>query len=183
MRSNSQMLSREYGGKYAKSSTNYRDILQFYESFGVLTKELSEMLKWMKDRFTEYELITFDSLKDVSNREVISNLFDLFKSFLNSSTLAISSIILKLLITLAKIDLISFVEIHQRVLTVIKDFSHQNQAPHWFCNDSVFDSILDLSNAREEISSGYDIQHTKTTQFFSINEIDFIFDIRLHQFK
>ena len=179
MRSNSQMLSREYGGKYAKSSTNYRDILQFYESFGILTEELSEMLKWMKDRFTEYELITFDSLKDVSNREVISNLFDLFKSFLNGRTLEISSIILELLIKLTEMDLVSFVEIHQRVLTIINDFSHQNQAPHWFCNDS----ILNLSNAREEISSGYDIQHTKTTQFFSINEIDFIFDIRLHQFK
>ena len=179
MRSNSQMLSREYGGKYAKSSTNYRDILQFYESFGILTEESSEMLKWMKDRFTECELIWFNSLKDISNREVVSNLFDLFKSFLNGRTLEISSIILELLIKLTEMDLVSFVEIHQRVLTIINDFSHQNQAPHWFCNDS----ILNLSNAREEIPHDYEIQHTKTTQFFSINEIDFILDIKFHQFK
>jgi len=174
-----------YCAKYAKSSTDYRDILHFYQSFGLLTKELSEMLKWMKDRFTEYELIIFDNLKDVSSREAISNLFDLFKSFLNGRTLDISSIILKLLITLTEIDLISFVEIHQRVLTVIKDFSHQNQAPHWFCNDSIFDSILDLSNARDETSYDFPTQYFKfkPTQFFSINEIDFIFDIRLHQFK
>jgi hypothetical protein len=169
--------------KYAKLSTDYEAAVEFYASFGILTEELYEMLAWSEDRYTGYIPIHLQNIKDVSNREVIESLFNKFESLLNNGKFNVGIVILRLLIELGKADIVASIDIHQQVTKIIEQLSNKNKLPDWFCKDSIFDSLLSLSNVREGTSMDNLEDHRNRIKLFSAIDIDFEFEKKIKQMK
>jgi hypothetical protein len=97
--------------------------------------------------------IYLERIKQVSDREVIKELFELLESMVSGTNSSCFFYILKLLIQLAGAHVVSLFEVYQRVSLIVENVSYQDDYEYWNGGKDIFDLLLNLSSIKKIRSS------------------------------
>lgn len=138
-----------YHGKVTKE---YEIIIQIYGRFGFLTSELIEMLEWYNDVQRELNSTFFDNIKQVSNRDCITQLFELLYLTATNTKSQIFTWLLRLLDSLAKNHIVSSLEVHEWISSIIRSVLHDYELTVWPFEHDTFYLLLKLSCIKSDSS-------------------------------
>ncbi|CAF3892546.1 unnamed protein product, partial [Rotaria sp. Silwood1] len=127
------------------NSTDRKTLVQLYTAFGGVTDDLIDMLKWIEFVEDGDGWKYLEHIKQISDRDIIEKIFqclDLVACDIKSRRF---SSILKLLIQLAETDIVSLLEVHQHISSVINNFSFEDDDRKWNDEKEIFDLLLNLS--------------------------------------
>ena len=120
-------------------------IICIYTAFGILTADFIEMLTWIGNYSTEAIWDYMKNMKQISNREVIENIFQLLNSNGYNTDFKLFSCILRLLVQLAHAHIVSSLEVHERISLVFQSLSHDENFTNCCYKENIIDCLLDLS--------------------------------------
>ncbi|UJR07320.1 hypothetical protein I4U23_011607 [Adineta vaga] len=127
-------------------------LVELYVAFGVITRELIDMLKLVDivetssgwgfiDKNAGWKYI--QHITDVSDRDVIETIFQYLEFIISDKTAVCFSPILKLLVRFAQSEIVSLLEVHKYVTPLVRKVLHTEKK--WSDEDSTFELLLDLS--------------------------------------
>jgi len=122
----------------AYQRTHNEKLIVLYGSFGIITKDLVNMLTYEKDSWSHDIRECIGKIKKISDRNAVEQLFNVLETTFHSDLLA-------LIIQLAKLDLISLLEVHQRVSVILTNSSNKNNKIYLIFKRRIFDHLMNLS--------------------------------------
>jgi hypothetical protein len=174
-----QELKNELYFYFCYTNIGYDRIItiQIYASFGVLTIELVDMLKWTDDRFDVDDLWKYlKCIKQVYDRSAVEQLFEILDLMAYNTKFIRFSYILKLIIQLVEVHAISLLEVQQRVALVITKLSYENNWIEWQHEKHILDTLMNLTCIKSKLSSN------TNTDFFTEDNIEKDFEGELQNF-
>ncbi|CAF1311602.1 unnamed protein product [Rotaria sordida] len=145
-------------------------LVKLYAAFGVLTIDLFDMLKWMKDHWDDDLWSYLRHIKKVSDRDVIEKLFELLDLMAYDTKSTHFSYFVKLLLQLAEVHVISLLEVQQRVAFVFNKLFCENISTEWRDENHILNLLLNSTCLKNEL-----LLNSKT-EAVTENDIDEAFD-------
>jgi hypothetical protein len=145
-------------------------LVKLYAAFGVLTIDLVDMLKWMKDHWDDDLWTYLRRIKQISDRNVIEKLFELLELMAYDTKSTHVLYLIKLLIQLAELHVISLLEVQQRIAFVFKKLFCENIFMEWRDENQILHLLLNLTCLKNEL-----LLNSKT-EAVTENDIDEAFD-------
>ncbi len=136
---------------YATQRTYNGMFVVLYASFGLITKELVDMLACYKDSWESDIRECLRQIKQISNRDTVEHLFNILETTLHLD-------ILSLIVQLAEADVISPLEVHQRVSAILRNIYHKNDEMCLTFKKQFFHSLLKLSCIEQDNSPVSEIE-------------------------
>jgi hypothetical protein len=109
-----------------------------YASLGLITEELIDMLACYKDLWRSDIWECLRRIKQVSGRDAVEHLFNVLETTFHPDMLS-------LIVQLAEADVISLLEVHQRVSAILRNISHKNDEMYLTFKRELFRSLMNLS--------------------------------------
>ncbi len=124
-------------------------LVELYTVCHGITYDLIDMLKWSEFVGDANGWKYLEHIKQVSDRDIIENIFQCLDSISYDNNSAIFLSIFKLLVQFVQTDRISLLEVHQHILPIIKNFSLQDNDETWKNEKEIFNLLLNLSCIRK----------------------------------
>ncbi|UJR11874.1 hypothetical protein I4U23_016053 [Adineta vaga] len=164
---------------YMKHPRHSTIVVRFYAAFGVLTVELIEMLTWINDTSSDATWQYLKDIKQVSDREVIEKLFEQIDLNLYNNKLEFFTSILKIIIQLAQVHVVSSLEVHQRLSSILNCLLCDENSEEWSGFHNIISCLLSLSCIEQVSPFNHELE------LFAENDVeeDFKQTIQIEQLK
>jgi hypothetical protein len=142
-------------------------LVELYAAFGVFTVELIDMLKWIPEHMWNHPTwIYLDRIQQVLGRDVIEELFQLLDLVASNTNSKCCFYLLKILIQLVQANVVSLLEVYQRVSLIINNIPYYDDYEYSQGGKDIFDLLLNMSSIKKISSSIF------TTELITKNDID-----------
>jgi len=146
-----EKLRREHS-LYFYHTNNPQDrqiLVELYTVCHGITYDLIDMLKWIEFVGDANGWKYLEHIKQVSDRDIIENIFQCLDSISYDNNSANFLSISKLLVQSVQTDSISLLEVHQHILPIIKNFLLKDNDETWNNEKEIFNLLLNLSCIRK----------------------------------
>ena len=127
----------------AYQRTCTKTLIILYGNFSVITKDLIDMLAYLEDSWNEVIWNCLKNIKQISDRNAVEHLF-------NSLEASFHPDMLRLIIQLAQADVISLLEVHQRVSAILRQILNKNDETSLIFEQQILQDLMNLSCIRQD---------------------------------
>ena len=163
---------------HTNEPTDHVKLIELYAAFGVFTSELVTMLKWIPEHFWKQQRwIHLERVKQVSDRGVIEELFQLLNLVVSDGNPRCFFYLLKTFMHFAQNHVVSFLEVYQQVSPIINNVLYHNDYQYWDGGKDIFELLLNLSSIKKIRWS------SSTAELLTKNDVEEKFKKEILDFK